>query len=82
MNREILVCGGTGCLSSKSEQIIKNLETLISVNGLEKEVIVKKTGCFGFCEKGPIVKILPDNVLYIPGNRNFFYNPFKTGKLI
>ena len=37
MNREILVCGGTGCLSSKSEQIIKNLETLISVNGLEKE---------------------------------------------
>lgn len=65
MNREILVCGGTGCLSSKSEQIIKNLETLISVNGLEKEVIVKKTGCFGFCEKGPIVKILPDNVLYI-----------------
>lgn len=65
MNREILVCGGTGCLSSKNEQIIKNLETLISVNGLEKEVIVKKTGCFGFCEKGPIVKILPDNVLYI-----------------
>lgn len=65
MNREILVCGGTGCLSSKSEQIIKNLETLIPVNGLEKEVIVKKTGCFGFCEKGPIVKILPDNVLYI-----------------
>lgn len=65
MNREILVCGGTGCLSSKSEQIIKNLETLISVNGLEKEVIVRKTGCFGFCEKGPIVKILPDNVLYI-----------------
>lgn len=65
MNREILVCGGTGCLSSKSEQIIKNLKTFITINGLEKKVIVKKTGCFGFCEKGPIVKILPDNVLYI-----------------
>lgn len=65
MNREILVCGGTGCLSSKSEQIIENLKAFITASGLEKEVQVKKTGCFGFCEKGPIVKILPDNVLYI-----------------
>lgn len=65
MSREILVCGGTGCLSSKSEQIIKNLESAVLFHGLEKEVIVKKTGCFGFCEKGPIVKILPDNILYI-----------------
>lgn len=65
MSREILVCGGTGCLSSKSEQIIKNLESAVLFHGLEKEVIVKKTGCFGFCEKGPIVKLLPDNILYI-----------------
>lgn len=65
MSREILVCGGTGCLSSKSEQIIKNLESAVLFHGLEKEVIVKKTGCFGFCEKGPIVKILPENILYI-----------------
>ncbi len=65
MNREILVCGGTGCLSSKSEKIIENFNALITANGLENKVLVKKTGCFGFCEKGPIVKILPDNVLYI-----------------
>ena len=65
MNREILVCGGTGCLSSKSEKIIENLRSFIIAGGLDDEVVVKKTGCFGFCEKGPIVKILPDNVLYV-----------------
>lgn len=65
MNREILVCGGTGCLSSKSEKIIENLNIFIVANGLKESVTVKKTGCFGFCEKGPIVKILPDDVLYV-----------------
>ena len=65
MSKEILVCGGTGCLSSKSEQIINNLKSAVSFHGLEKEVAVKKTGCFGFCEKGPIVKILPENTFYI-----------------
>ena len=65
MNREILVCGVSGCLSSKSDLIIENLRACIAINELEKEVVVKKTGCFGFCEKGPIVKIIPDNVLYM-----------------
>ena len=61
----ILVCGGTGCLSSKSDEIMDNLRKELEIAGMEKEVQVLKTGCFGFCEKGPIVKILPDNTFYV-----------------
>ena len=62
--KHILCCGGTGCQASDSTDIIKNFENLIKENGLENEVKVVKTGCFGFCEKGPIVKIMPDNTFY------------------
>ncbi len=61
----LLVCGGTGCKASQSDKIIENLNELVIKNGLDKEVQVVATGCFGFCEKGPIVKVLPDNVFYI-----------------
>ncbi|WP_130306821.1 NADH-quinone oxidoreductase subunit NuoF [Ancylomarina subtilis] len=61
----ILICGGTGCRASKSELIQTNLEDALKAKGLEDEVQVVTTGCFGFCEKGPIVKILPDNTFYI-----------------
>ena len=61
----VLVCGGTGCLSSRSDEIVKNLNAAISEAGMENAVQVLKTGCFGFCEKGPIVKILPDNTFYV-----------------
>jgi NADH-quinone oxidoreductase subunit F len=64
-NREILVCGGTGCQSADSALIIDNLEENIKEAGLANEVKVHVTGCFGFCEKGPIVKIDPDNVFYV-----------------
>lgn len=64
-NRLITVCGGTGCKSSDSDEIIKNLEAEIKRLGLENEVKVSIAGCFGFCEKGPIVKINPDNVFYV-----------------
>jgi len=64
-NREILVCGGTGCHSADSALIINNLNTSIEEAGLSTEVKVHLTGCFGFCEKGPIVKIDPDNVFYV-----------------
>ena len=60
----ILVCGGTGCLSSNSRQITENLISEIQKAGMGDEVKVLQTGCFGFCEKGPIVKILPDNTFY------------------
>ena len=64
-HKNILVCGGTGCLSSDSDKVIKNLELLIKARGLSEQVRVIRTGCFGFCEQGPIVKIEPDNVFYV-----------------
>ena len=61
----ILVCGGTGCRASLSEQIMQNLKNAIERCGLQDSVQVIRTGCFGFCEKGPIVKIVPDNTFYV-----------------
>lgn len=62
--REILVCGGTGCASSDSIQIIENLRTEIKKADLEGRAEVHLTGCFGFCAKGPIVKVYPDDIFY------------------
>ena len=61
----ILVCGGTGCRASASKNIICRLEECLKEKALDDEVQVIATGCFGFCEKGPIVKIMPDNTLYV-----------------
>ena len=60
----ILICGGTGCHASQSEQIKNNLAQIVAEKGLAGDVQVVTTGCFGFCEKGPIVKMLPDNTFY------------------
>lgn len=60
----ILVCGGTGCTASLSADIAKQLEIHLKDKGLDNEVKVVLTGCFGFCEKGPIVKVMPDNTFY------------------
>ena len=60
----LLVCGGTGCRASQSEKIAENLREEIKNVGLENEAQVVITGCFGFCEKGPIVKVIPDNTFY------------------
>lgn len=64
-NKNILVCGGTGCLASDSDKVAKNLEVIIKARGLSDRIQVIRTGCFGFCEQGPIVKIEPDNVFYV-----------------
>ena len=61
----ILVCGGTGCHASESEKIVKNFESMISKHHQEGKVFASISGCFGFCEKGPIVKIFPENVFYV-----------------
>ncbi len=61
---QILVCGGTGCRASQSEKIVSNLKTGLKERNLDKEVKVVTTGCFGFCEKGPVVKVVPDNTFY------------------
>ena len=63
--RDILVCGGTGCTSSDSLQIIENLKKEIEKTGLSDHAMVHLTGCFGFCAMGPIVKVYPDNVFYV-----------------
>ncbi len=60
----ILVCGGTGCRASMGEEIVENLKQIVASLSLEEEVKVVRTGCFGFCEKGPIVKMIPDNTFY------------------
>ena len=61
----ILVCGGTGCESSSSDEIYKQLQLEAEKNNVAEKVQIVKTGCFGFCEKGPIVKVLPEDSFYV-----------------
>ena len=60
----VLVCGGTGCTSSGSQEIIRVLQEEIDKNGLTDEVCVVKTGCHGLCALGPIMIIYPDSTFY------------------
>ena len=62
---EISVCGGTGCHASQSEKLKDELIRFAKEYGVEDKVKISITGCFGFCEKGPIVKISPDHTFYI-----------------
>ncbi|HIR95267.1 MAG TPA: NADH-quinone oxidoreductase subunit NuoF [Candidatus Coprenecus stercorigallinarum] len=60
----LLCCGGTGCRASESVRIVERLREEIAAAGMDNDVQVVVTGCFGFCEKGPIVKVIPDNTFY------------------
>ena len=60
----VLCCGGTGCTSSGSAQLIERFEQKIAEAGLEKEVKVIRTGCFGLCEAGPVVIVYPEGTFY------------------
>ena len=60
----VLVCGGTGCTSSGSDRIVRALENNIKSVGLEQEVKVIRTGCFGLCALGPIMIIYPEGAFY------------------
>ena len=62
--RAILLCGGTGCLSSNSMDVKQKFDTLVKNNNLEDKVTVNIVGCFGFCSQGPFVKIFPEDTLY------------------
>lgn len=62
--KHLHVCGGTGCHATQSKALNSKLKELIEDKGLNQTVKVTMTGCFGFCEKGPIVKVLPDNTFY------------------
>lgn len=61
--KHILVCGGTGCTSSKSPVIMEKLNRLIKENNLTNVKVIQ-TGCFGLCAKGPIVIVRPEDVFY------------------
>ncbi len=62
--KQILVCGGTGCTSSGSKKVIEALESELVKQGLDKEVLVVKTGCFGLCALGPILIVYPEGAFY------------------
>ena len=62
--RHIAICGGTGCLSSNSQEIMEEFQKLFVEYGLEDKVTVNLVGCFGFCSQGPFVKIYPEDTLY------------------
>ncbi len=60
-----LVCRGTACESSKADQLYDEIKLQVAANSLSDQVQVLRTGCFGFCEQGPIVKVLPDEAFYV-----------------
>jgi len=61
----ILVCGGTACESNQGIALFNALKKAVEENGLVNDVQVVRTGCLGFCEKGPIVKVLPQDTFYV-----------------
>ena len=62
--KQVLVCGGTGCTSSGSQKVIKALEDSLKANGIDNEVLVVRTGCFGLCALGPIMIVYPEGAFY------------------
>lgn len=62
--RAVVLCGGTGCLSSDSAHIKEKFERLVKEKGLSNHITVNQVGCFGFCSQGPFVKIFPEDTLY------------------
>ncbi|MCQ2170002.1 MAG: NADH-quinone oxidoreductase subunit NuoF [Bacteroidales bacterium] len=61
---QVLTCGGTGCKASDSAGIAQAMKDCVERFGVADRVEIITTGCFGFCEKGPIVKVMPDNTFY------------------
>ena len=62
--KQVLVCGGTGCTSSGSKKVIAALEKALKDNGIEDEILVVRTGCFGLCSLGPIMIVYPEGCFY------------------
>ena len=62
--RHIVLCGGTGCLSSRADEITALINKMVAEKHLEDKVTVNQVGCFGFCSQGPFVKIYPEDTLY------------------
>ncbi|MBF8303775.1 MAG: hndC 2, partial [Dehalococcoidia bacterium] len=64
VNYTVNICEGTGCVAGKSEKIHKALEEQLKQQGLDSQVKIKRTGCHGFCQRGPIVDIDPEGYFY------------------
>ncbi len=62
--KQVLVCGGTGCQSSGSKKVIEALEDELKAQGIENEILVVRTGCFGLCSLGPIMIVYPEGTFY------------------
>ena len=62
--KQVLVCGGTGCQSSGSRKVLEALEDELKVQGIENEILVVRTGCFGLCSLGPIMIVYPEGTFY------------------
>jgi len=62
--RHVVLCGGTGCISSNSNEITAKFKEIIEAKKLGDKVTVNQVGCFGFCSQGPFVKIYPEDTLY------------------
>lgn len=60
----VMICGGTGCTSSGSKKVQAEFKRLIKSYGLEDEVQIVQTGCFGLCALGPVVIVYPDGTFY------------------
>ena len=84
--RHIVLCGGTGCLSSHSSEIMDKFKELVKANGLEDKVTVNQVGCFGFCSQGPFVKIYPEDTLYrmvkVEDAEEIFEKDIKGGEIV
>ena len=61
----VLICGGTACCSGGADKLVEEFSTHLESAGIKDTVQVVKTGCLGFCEQGPIVKILPQGTFYV-----------------
>ena len=62
--KQVLVCGGTGCQSSGSKKVLAALEDELKIQGIENEILVVRTGCFGLCSLGPIMIVYPEGTFY------------------
>ena len=84
--RSILLCGGTGCLSSNSMDIKAKFEQLIADNNMGDKVTCNIVGCFGFCSQGPFVKIFPEDTLYrlvkVEDVEEIFEKDIKNGEIV
>ena len=74
------VCGGTGCTSSGSLRIIEKLEQEIKANGLEEDVEIVKTGCFGLCALGPIMIVHPEGSFFHGKGRGYPGDRFRASQ--